>query len=184
MVHIDPRKIEINGYQHEYYKIAKDRFLRQVTARYFADADVINKDGMSFIVNIVTDEEADVQKLTLETDETYKLTINVNEAYIKAKSFYGARHALETLAQLIVYDNIRRELQVVGELEINDAPVYKHRGVLLDTSRNYYSVESIKKIIGESMSFTLNHLPQIYHHSRYYGTSETKYISLAYYGHT
>lgn len=149
MVHIDPRQIEIHGYKHDYYNIAKERFLRQVSARFAADVDVINKDGKSFTVNIFTSEGADVQKLTLNTNESYKLTINDNEAYIKAESFYGARHALETLAQLIVYDNIRNELQVVGKAEINDAPVYKHRGILLDTSRNYYSVESIKKIIGE-----------------------------------
>lgn len=148
MVHIDPRKIEVHGYRHEYYTIAKERFQRQIAARFTDDADVINKDGKSFTVNIVTNEGDDVQKLILETDETYKLTINDNEAYIKANSFYGARHALETLAQLIVYDDIRRELQVVGTAEVNDAPVYKHRGIMLDTARNYYSVKAIKKIIG------------------------------------
>lgn len=149
MVHIDPRKIEIHGYRHEYYNIAKERFLRQIAAKYTEQTDAINKDGKDFTINIITSEENNVQKLTLETDETYKLTVNGNEAYIKASSFYGARHALETLAQLIVYDDIRRELQVVGSAEINDAPKYKHRGILLDTSRNYYSVEAIKKIIGE-----------------------------------
>lgn len=149
MIHIDPRKVDIHGYRHEYYNIAKERFLRQVAARYTVDADIINKDGKDFTVNIVTLEGDAVQKLTLETDESYKLTINGNEAYIKANSFYGARHALETLAQLIVYDDIRRELQVVGKAEIFDAPVYKHRGILLDTSRNYFSVEAIKKIIGK-----------------------------------
>lgn len=148
MVHIDPSKIEIHGYRHEYYNVAKERFLRQITARYSDDADVINKDGKPFTVNIVTDEGDDVGKLVLETDESYKLRINENEAYITAKTFYGARHALETLAQLIVYDDIRRELQVVGNAEVNDAPVYKHRGLMLDTSRNYYSVKAIKKIIG------------------------------------
>ncbi|KAL5292578.1 Hexo1 family protein [Megaselia abdita] len=156
MVHIDPKKIEIHGYRHEYYNIAKERFMRQIAAKFTDDADIINKDGKSFSVNVVTEEGDDVQKLTLETDESYKLTINDNEAYIKANSFYGARHGLETLAQLIVYDDIRRELQVVGKAEINDAPVYKHRGIMLDTSRNYYSVEAIKKIIDTMGSVKLN----------------------------
>lgn len=32
---------------------------------------------------------------------------------------------------------------------IDDKPVYPYRGFLLDTARNYYSVDSIKATIGK-----------------------------------
>jgi hexosaminidase len=89
--------------------------------------------------------------MTLDTDESYKLTTNFvkdfGEVVITAKSFYGARHGLETLSQLIVYDEIRNEYEMVQKLEVNDEPRYKYRGVLLDTSRNFFSIDSIKRTI-------------------------------------
>ena len=37
-------------------------------------------------------------------------------------------------------------------MSIKDVPSYSYRGLLLDTGRNYYSIESIKRII-DGMSF-------------------------------
>ena len=34
--------------------------------------------------------------------------------------------------------------------EISDGPVYPHRGISLDTARNYVTVENIKRTIGKS----------------------------------
>lgn len=96
-------------------------------------------------------------------DETAKLGLNTNEHYhiqgyentgvvilkIKAETIFGARHALETIIQLIVYDDIRKELQIVAEFEIDDKPAFPHRGFLLDTSRNYFAIDSIKRTIGK-----------------------------------
>jgi hexosaminidase len=72
---------------------------------------------------------------------------------VNAKNFFGARNALETLSQLIVYDNIRNEMLIVAGAEFEDAPKFRYRGILLDTSRNYFSVESIKRVI-EGMAMT------------------------------
>ena len=90
-------------------------------------------------------------KLTLETDESYKLQIETTgvqtTAMITAKSFYGARHGLETLGQLINYDDICGSLQIVKDADIEDAPAYPLRGLMLDTSRNFFSVKSILEMI-------------------------------------
>lgn len=75
---------------------------------------------------------------------------------ITANNFYGARHGLETLSQLIVYDDIRNEILVVGSIEISDAPKFPYRGLLLDTSRNYFSVEAIKRTINGMGMVKLN----------------------------
>lgn len=88
----------------------------------------------------------------METKEGYKLVITDNptegvHALITADNFFGARNGLETLSQLIIYDNIRNEMLIVGSAEINDEPRFKYRGILLDTSRNYYTVQSIKRTI-------------------------------------
>ncbi|XP_011171734.2 chitooligosaccharidolytic beta-N-acetylglucosaminidase [Solenopsis invicta] len=96
-------------------------------------------------------------KLTLETDESYTLQITAVdgqlEAYITAKTYFGARYALETLSQLIVFDDLRNQIQIPNEIYIVDGPKYPYRGILLDTSRNYVDKETILRTIdGMAMS--------------------------------
>ena len=90
-------------------------------------------------------------KLTLDTDESYKLRVKADgstlTAVIEAKSFFGARHGLVTLGQLIADDYACNSLQIVAHADIEDSPAYPLRGLLLDTSRNFFSVDSILKII-------------------------------------
>ena len=62
----------------------------------------------------------------------------VAQVQIKAKTYFGARHGLETLSQLISYDEIRQKLQMHKNASIVDKPAYVHRGLLIDTSRNFY----------------------------------------------
>ena len=62
-------------------------------------------------------------------------------------TYFGTRHALETLSQLITYDpdnSAVDHLHIPTSVEIKDEPAYPYRGLLLDTSRNFYSIESIK----------------------------------------
>lgn len=77
-------------------------------------------------------------------------------ALITATNFYGARNGLETLSQLIVYDNIRNEILIVGSVEITDEPKYPYRGLLMDTARNFFSLESIKRTLEGMAMVKLN----------------------------
>merc|ERR1711881_692955 len=57
-------------------------------------------------------------QLTLETDESYILSItqtgNDLHVNISATSFFGVRHALETMTQLTAYDGVYNTLQMVS----------------------------------------------------------------------
>lgn len=77
-------------------------------------------------------------------------------AMITANTFYGARHALETLSQLIVYDNVNNEISMVGSAAISDAPRFKYRGVMLDTARNFIPIRGIKRTIEGMAMVKLN----------------------------
>lgn len=44
---------------------------------------------------------------------------------ILATTYYGARHALETLSQLIAYDDINNAVQIVRDVQIRDAPSFR-----------------------------------------------------------
>lgn len=136
------------------WKATEKRWMDVVKAK-IPNRKILTKGGYQFTVVINTPDSGDSPRQTLETDESYLLQIGSDNqgqvlANISANSFFGARHALETLNQLVVYDDIRREVQVAANASISDAPVYKWRGLLLDTSRNYFSVKSIKRTLGKA----------------------------------
>lgn len=74
-------------------------------------------------------------------------------ATITADNFYGARNGLETLSQLFVYDDLRNEVQAARDVLIMDKPAYPYRGILVDTARNFISVDSIKRTL-EAMAMS------------------------------
>ncbi|EAT36388.1 AAEL011517-PA, partial [Aedes aegypti] len=95
--------------------------------------------------------------LTMQTDEGYNMTVGhtARSLVVKvfANSFFGAKHALTTLQQLIWFDDEERILKVLNKALIEDVPRFNFRGLMLDTSRHYFSVESIKRtLVGMSHS--------------------------------
>lgn len=155
MARLSPNRMEFNiltksDANKEFWTANEQRFTQQITAK--VPKRVSLTDEGSRLKIMIQVENLDV-KLNHETNEHYHIEAYENTGVvlvkIQAETIFGARHALETLLQLIVFDDIRNELQMVGEFEIDDKPVFKHRGVLLDTSRNYFSVESIKRTIGK-----------------------------------
>ncbi|KAL6513495.1 hypothetical protein OROGR_020981 [Orobanche gracilis] len=79
-------------------------------------------------------------------NESYTLEIPSTgaDAVLAAVTPWGVMRGLETFSQL-VYSKPPRV--VACGLNISDAPLFMHRGVLLDTSRNYYEVEDLRSLI-------------------------------------
>ncbi|CAK9322428.1 unnamed protein product [Citrullus colocynthis] len=81
-------------------------------------------------------------------NESYTLDISVTgSASLVAATAWGAMRGLETFSQLVWGDPLR----VPVGFSLWDAPLFQHRGLMLDTSRNYYGVEDILRTI-EAMS--------------------------------
>lgn len=70
---------------------------------------------------------------------------------ILATTYYGARHALESLSQLIAYDENSESLMMVREVKLQDQPQFKYRGLMLDTGRNFYTKDELMTLL-DSMS--------------------------------
>ena len=91
---------------------------------------------------------------TFHTDESYELKIIppvertiIYVINITANSYFGARHAFETLSQLINYDEITHSLQTFTHAHVTDRPAYPYRGVMIDTARNWVGVDTIMEVI-------------------------------------
>jgi hexosaminidase len=108
-----------------------------------------NKPSRSSLSTVVIDIKTNDDHLDMDTDESYTLTVPTSgKAVIQAETVYGVLHGLETLSQLVQYYPERKSYYVPNApWKISDFPQYKHRGILLDTSRHYYTVQEIEKLI-------------------------------------
>ncbi|CAJ0956247.1 unnamed protein product, partial [Mesorhabditis belari] len=82
---------------------------------------------------------------SLGVDESYTLDANTTNVYIKANQVWGALRGLESFSQLFFYKGNDQFFQTA--IISNDYPRFPHRGLLLDTSRHFYSMKVIKAII-------------------------------------
>lgn len=162
---IDPFAISVEtesfreGPSSEYWSMAMNRFYDQQRKKLPEGFWGLNVNRHMRINLTVLD--SDDMKHDLNTIEEYNLVITpivaTSEVFvlIGAFNFYGARHALETLSQLMVYDDFNHAMVVLDTVGIIDSPAYAHRGISMDTSRNFYSVDDIKKTI-DGMATVIN----------------------------
>ncbi|KAK2422057.1 beta-hexosaminidase [Trifolium repens] len=104
----------------------------------------LNLPPLQLLTVTVTDPNGE---LTHGTDESYTLTVTTPNATLTAVTAFGAIRGLETFSQL-AWGNPTR---VAVDVRVRDAPLYGYRGVMLDTSRNYYPVKDLLRTI-EAMS--------------------------------
>uniref|UniRef100_A0A8B9NU82 Beta-hexosaminidase n=1 Tax=Apteryx owenii TaxID=8824 RepID=A0A8B9NU82_APTOW len=78
---------------------------------------------------------------SLDSKESYKLSISEDSLLLSADAVWGALRGLETFSQLVGRDE--DGTYYVNETEIVDFPRFRHRGLLLDTSRHYLPLKAI-----------------------------------------
>lgn len=156
MARIIPTEVEFNlinqSKRNDLFWHSNEQRLREQILAKVPHGVKLREDISGAHLMIMIDVKNENATLGLDTNESYLIHAYENTGVVivkvKADTIFGARHALETISQLIIFDDIRRELQIVADFEIDDKPVFPHRGFLLDTSRNYFSIESIKRTIG------------------------------------
>ncbi|KAG0174929.1 hypothetical protein DFQ28_003646 [Apophysomyces sp. BC1034] len=90
-------------------------------------------------------------KLDVDIDESYTLDVpsGGGKATLKAETWVGALRGLETFSQLV---QLECKHLAAHTAHIEDRPAYGHRGIALDTSRNFYPVKDIQRTI-DAMAF-------------------------------
>lgn len=102
---------------------------------------------------------ANVQNTSIRIDQSYPhadgytLVINEKGATVEAQSTAGAQYARETLAQLK-----EQYGDDVPQMTITDYPQYEWRGLMLDCSRHFYTIEYLKRQIDMLARYKMNRL--------------------------
>lgn len=130
---------------------ASIKFLRRLANRtgVFIDAGFPIKDKKtSIIISFDT-----VSNLSTESDETYSLDINASNVIIKATTDVGALRGLETLLQLVNFNNSGYYFEGVS---IKDSPRFVWRGLMIDVARHFQPIEVLKRNLDAMASVKLN----------------------------
>ncbi|KAI4365950.1 hypothetical protein MLD38_021886 [Melastoma candidum] len=138
----------ISSPYHRYLSVAANRYLKLIKTENYhplvpQKVNLTNGPSLQTLIITVNNLAA---PLTHGVNESYSLSIPMsgNRATLIAETAWGAMRGLETFRQL-VWGKPRR---VAAGVEVVDWPIYAYRGVMLDTSRNYYDVKDILRTIG------------------------------------
>ena len=87
-------------------------------------------------------------------EETYHLKIDKDIIRISASNYKGLLYSFSSLRQILY--NAQIEKKDIPLLYIEDAPRFKHRGFMLDLSRNFYPKNKILQILELMTHYKLN----------------------------
>ncbi|KAL8555547.1 hypothetical protein ACS0TY_003380 [Phlomoides rotata] len=133
---------------HAYLTPAVHRYLHQILTEH-------HRPIIAPLLNLTSSPPLEILSITISdiaaplahgVDESYTLEIPSTgaAAVLTAGTPWGAMRGLETFSQL-VYS--KPPSVVACGLHISDEPLFKHRGVLLDTSRNFYELKDLLRLI-------------------------------------
>ncbi len=129
----------------------KEQYLSSLIAQFVPKFEKITQGtlgeiGLPIIIEVQSELplHRDSEQLTSKS-EAYQLTINQDAIHIDAATHVGAKRALMTLYQLV-------DRQTLPVVTVIDEPRFGWRGLLLDSVRHFFSVETIKRQI-DGMAF-------------------------------
>jgi N-acetyl-beta-hexosaminidase len=87
--------------------------------------------------------------------ESYRLTVDEASVIVTGADAAGLFHGVQTLGQLVQADG---DGWVIPAVEIDDAPRFAYRGVMLDVARHFHSVDTVKTYIDHAATLKMNAL--------------------------
>lgn len=79
--------------------------------------------------------DSDDETLRRSTDVSYTIAITAGStATVHAATIFGAMYGLETFSQLAVESSLTEDLQ------LKDAPMFPHRGLMVDAGRRFLPI--------------------------------------------
>lgn len=89
--------------------------------------------------------------------EAYTLMISEGVATVTCATNAGCFYAMETLRQILHLDSMQEEISCAN-CYVEDNPKFNHRGLMLDISRHFFNVDTLKQIVELMSQVKLNKL--------------------------
>lgn len=82
----------------------------------------------------------------IKEEGAYNLTVSKKGIEIKAATYQGIFYGFQSLKQLLT-PKTKISKPILNFVEINDVPRFRWRGTMLDVSRHFQPIDSVKKVI-------------------------------------
>ena len=145
-------RIELSGGDERVHQ-ALDRFMRNLSARTGFPFDRHfsgTPDGPSFVIHCAG---PGLRVQAVEEDESYHLVVDSKGIELTAANPLGAMHGLETVLQLVKSGPQGWALPYV---RIDDTPRFVWRGLMIDVSRHFMSLDVVERNIDGMAAVKLN----------------------------
>lgn len=130
-------------------------YLNDMIARATGYTNIAVKAGTKGNIRLLLQPTADKE------DEAYTLAVTSSQITVKAATYRGIVNGISTLRQLLP-DEIESKTPVrnvrwtVPVVQVQDKPAYHWRGLMLDPSRHFYSVEETKQFLDHMALYKYN----------------------------
>lgn len=112
---------------------------------------------------VVGDDKADINliidnKMNVKAGG-YSLKVTTDKIEVKAKDYSGITSGIATLRQLFpleLYGHNNNSQLLIPVIEITDAPRFNWRGMMLDSSRHFWSKDEVKHVLDMMAYYKLN----------------------------
>jgi hexosaminidase len=133
--------VAIEGYKDPRLQRAAVRFLRDVTLRtgLFVGAEIAEGSKATLVIHA---DHASKAVQELGEDESYVLDVSAAGAKLTAPNSLGIMHGLQTLLQLIEITPAGFDVPAV---HIEDSPRFPWRGLMIDVSRHFIYMDTLKR---------------------------------------
>lgn len=131
----------------------------RISARIFDRRTPAPPDAVTICGSVVVTVSSPSTPLQLGVNESYTLTVPDDGSPIRlaAETVFGALNGLETLSQLIRFSPAAHAYLVQqAPMAISDTPQFPWRGLLVDSSRHYESVASLKQYVDSLTTAKVN----------------------------
>lgn len=135
-------------------KLATTKFLRRLAGR----TGIFIDNGFAQLATTLPNAQMEINydrqgRLELFEDESYTLEINSQKIRLEASTDIGIVRGIETLLQLLHREEDRFYFP---SHQIEDAPRFPWRGLMIDVSRHFYPVQVLKRNLDAMAAFKMN----------------------------
>ncbi|ALL06065.1 hypothetical protein AQ505_11520 [Pedobacter sp. PACM 27299] len=129
----------------------EQRFLREMLAGYLGGDLPAKKKGNVIVMRFDSG---------IKAAEGYRLMVNPEQITLRARTPAGMFYAVETLRQLLPVDveKGKGNSLTISSVKIADQPKFPWRGMMLDVSRHFFSIQYLKKYVDMMALYKMNKL--------------------------
>jgi hexosaminidase len=144
--------VAIEGYREPRLDRAAERFLRDITREtgLRVGAQIADPGKGTLVIRA---ERASKAIQDVSEDESYVLEVNASGAKLTAPSPLGIMHGLQTFLQLI---EITPSGFAAAAMHIEDTPRFPWRGLMIDVSRHFMDMDTVKRNVDGMAAVKMN----------------------------